>query len=205
MINVIPYLVKSGICLLVCYGFFYFILRRDKAFIFNRVYLLATLILSVLMPFVNVTIPTYPIKSTLPVVSQMLESTSSVSNLMHVNQTATFNWYNIFFVMLILVTAFFLAQFLYNLIQIIIMISSGEQLKVEEGSIVLIKKDIAPHSFLRFMFVNKEMYELGLLDRKIIEHEKVHCHQLHSLDILLVEVLKILFWWHPSVWLYKKS
>lgn len=39
----------------------------------------------------------------------------------------------------------------------------------------------------------------------MILHERVHAHQWHSLDILLLNALKILFWFNPLIYQYKKT
>ncbi|WP_228713574.1 M56 family metallopeptidase [Arundinibacter roseus] len=39
----------------------------------------------------------------------------------------------------------------------------------------------------------------------VYNHEAVHIRQLHSIDILLVELLKIIFWFNPGIWLYKMA
>jgi hypothetical protein len=37
----------------------------------------------------------------------------------------------------------------------------------------------------------------------ILEHEEVHIRQWHSVDIVLIEILKIVFWFNPVLWMYK--
>ncbi len=40
---------------------------------------------------------------------------------------------------------------------------------------------------------------------QIIEHEKVHASQFHSLDILLSQLLIIFNWFNPLAWLYHRE
>ena len=40
---------------------------------------------------------------------------------------------------------------------------------------------------------------------QIIAHERMHAFQLHSLDLILIEVLVILFWFNPFIYWYRKS
>jgi TonB family protein len=63
---------------------------------------------------------------------------------------------------------------------------------------------ISPFSFFKTIFVGNITMDKDDFER-IINHEKVHISQLHSLDILLSEILIAIFWFNPIVWLYKKS
>lgn len=40
---------------------------------------------------------------------------------------------------------------------------------------------------------------------EILEHEKVHVNQNHTIDVLLCEVLCIVFWWNPFAWMIRKE
>jgi len=41
-------------------------------------------------------------------------------------------------------------------------------------------------------------------DLQIINHELIHCKQKHSLDLLFFEILKIVLWFNPLVYVYQK-
>jgi len=63
---------------------------------------------------------------------------------------------------------------------------------------------IVPFSFLNKIYVNKEQHqELELHD--IFEHEDIHVKGLHSLDILCFEILLIVCWYNPFVWLMRRA
>lgn len=63
---------------------------------------------------------------------------------------------------------------------------------------------IAPFSFFNRIYINKEQHEeLELQD--IFAHEQVHVQGNHTIDILLFEILLMLCWYNPIVWLMRKS
>ncbi len=63
---------------------------------------------------------------------------------------------------------------------------------------------IVPFSFLNKIYLNKEQHqELELHD--IFEHEDIHVKGLHSLDILCFEILLIVCWYNPFVWLMRRA
>src|SRR5690606_8023757 len=41
--------------------------------------------------------------------------------------------------------------------------------------------------------------------QNIIAHEKIHCKQKHSFDVLFSELFAVVFWFNPFVWFYKKA
>ena len=54
------------------------------------------------------------------------------------------------------------------------------------------------------MFFNPEQFNKKELEL-ILNHEKVHANQWHSIDIIVSQIVTIIFWFNPVVWLYKKS
>jgi formylglycine-generating enzyme required for sulfatase activity len=39
----------------------------------------------------------------------------------------------------------------------------------------------------------------------VLRHEEAHIKQYHSLDMIFIELCKIIFWFNPVIWLFKKS
>nr|WP_281168855.1 M56 family metallopeptidase [Echinicola vietnamensis] len=62
-----------------------------------------------------------------------------------------------------------------------------------------------PYTFFQYVFVNDTAYQKKQLDPRLLHHELVHAKQWHSIDILLVELLKAIFWFNPIFHLYKKA
>ncbi|MDP4285780.1 MAG: M56 family metallopeptidase [Bacteroidota bacterium] len=71
--------------------------------------------------------------------------------------------------------------------------------------IVLIEKETLPYTFFKYIFVNRSEYENGKIEKEVIIHEQVHCLQYHSADILIVELVKIILWFNPLLWLFRKG
>lgn len=53
----ILYIFKSSICLAILFVCYYFFFRKDKRFLFNRFYLLASIVLSLLTPLIILPVP----------------------------------------------------------------------------------------------------------------------------------------------------
>ncbi|MFK7786100.1 MAG: M56 family metallopeptidase, partial [Crocinitomicaceae bacterium] len=80
------------------------------------------------------------------------------------------------------------------------------QRRTKEGyTLVLLSDNEEPQTFFKHVILNKEAYQDGRFDEIILLHETAHARQLHSLDILIVELLKVIFWFNPAIHLYSKS
>jgi hypothetical protein len=70
--------------------------------------------------------------------------------------------------------------------------------------VYIVKQDILPFSFGQSIFISESAFcdpEIG----KILLHESIHIQQHHSIDVLLVELVRIINWINPFAWLLKKS
>ncbi len=62
-----------------------------------------------------------------------------------------------------------------------------------------------PYSFLNYVFVNKRDLENSPFLSAVLKHERIHLEKMHSLDVLLLELIICFFWFNPFVWLYRMS
>jgi beta-lactamase regulating signal transducer with metallopeptidase domain len=62
----------------------------------------------------------------------------------------------------------------------------------------------APCSFGPYIFLNPALYDEETY-HQILSHEKIHVAQSHSLDILLAEIGKVIQWFNPFAWMYRKA
>lgn len=79
-----------------------------------------------------------------------------------------------------------------------------DKIEDEDGTIVNIYADIAPCSFFKYIFINPTKYDYQTYEQ-IITHEKIHVRKHHSIDLLLAEVVGILLWFNPFVWVLRKE
>lgn len=89
--------------------------------------------------------------------------------------------------------------FIFKLIKIFRLIYQNEKENKENYSLVLLKDQQTAFSFFKYIFIGKTINNKV----KIINHEIVHVKQKHSIDLLLFEIQKILFWFNPYSYLYQ--
>jgi len=77
--------------------------------------------------------------------------------------------------------------------------------KALNGEIVsIITGEKTPFSFFNAIFINPLLHE-SEETTTILQHEKVHVSELHSLDILLGELMLIFYWFNPMAWLMRNA
>ena len=81
----------------------------------------------------------------------------------------------------------------------------NEKISYYSATIILLKEKVLPHTFLRYIFINKEEFKNDNSEQYILTHELAHVKQKHSLDVLFIELLQIVFWFIPIFKFYKKA
>ena len=71
--------------------------------------------------------------------------------------------------------------------------------------IVFCPEPIQPCSFFHWIFLPASMADTSDARATILKHEKAHIRQMHTLDILLGEVVAVLCWMNPLAWLLLKE
>ena len=194
------YVLKCSACLAIFMAFYKLLLERSSAHKFKRFYLLAALVLALVIPsltFIEYVAPIKYTESTDFLISDM----SIIGTATHdINYTPIILWSIYGFGVLI-----FLLKFCRNLNHIISRIQANPKLKSEGFINVLVSNLKIPHTFFNYIFFNKNNYELKEIPKEVFMHEQAHARQKHSVDIILLELLQIIFWFNPLIYLIKRD
>ncbi|MBW6497884.1 MAG: TonB family protein [Bacteroidales bacterium] len=76
--------------------------------------------------------------------------------------------------------------------------------KINGIMVIPMKGDRSPYSFFRLVFVPERLLIDPALD-KVLLHEMAHIRKLHSVDLILIEMLSIFFWFHPVIWYLRRE
>jgi hypothetical protein len=98
-----------------------------------------------------------------------------------------------------------LIRFAKNSLHISHLVTKNTIVNYQDTKLVLIDEEVTPHSFLNYVFINKDAYQSGGVEPQIICHEQAHVRQLHSLDVIFVELLQVVFWFNPFIPFYRKA
>ncbi|MFZ5942326.1 MAG: SUMF1/EgtB/PvdO family nonheme iron enzyme [Bacteroidota bacterium] len=100
--------------------------------------------------------------------------------------------------------AYFIYRFLRNLFRIRDLYRFNPKEIYPGYDITLLPEEYPTFSFFNHIFLNNK--GLSPADSNyIILHELVHIKQRHSVDIILIEICKAVFWFNPFIWLYKNA
>lgn len=199
----INYLLKSGILLLVFYAVYKLWLENEKMFRFNRAYLLLSLVFSFVIPLQLISVK--PLLGNTVSVIQLdgivIRTSNAVLNKDNSEPIIT----SVLSIIYLIVACLFLVRFIVNLYSFYKKIKGNNRKVVDDVKVVLIEEATLPHSFWKSIFINKKEFETGKIPSELIAHEKAHLQQKHTLDILFIEVLQIVFWFNPLLVLFKKA
>ena len=65
-------------------------------------------------------------------------------------------------------------------------------------------RQCSPFSFGAWIFMHTDEIDEQAL-REVIVHEQTHVRQWHTVDILLSEMVCIIFWWNPAAWVMRRE
>lgn len=202
MLHYILQTIAFQLFFLIIYDVF---LKHDTFFNWNRAYLLVTVLLSVVLPFIKIesfkqVIPQQFIIMLPEVIlgnPAQTESNFVLSNGIEQTSRFIFTW-ELFFVLGATLT---FVLFTYKLIKILFLIYKNPKYWKGDLRIVELINSNAAFSFFHYVFLGNF---INAKDKEtILKHEVIHVKQNHSVDLLLFEILRILFWFNPLVYIYQ--
>ena len=192
------YLIRSGAYLSLFYAFYWLVLRRETFFALNRVFLLGSAALSLVLPLLKVPSPffkTVVYASALPAYA----GTAAVAP-----PARDAGLLGVLPVVYAAGAAFLFLLFIVRLARIALLVGRCGCVRQRGLRIVLCGHPGESFSFFNFVFLNKSKIPEGDMDR-ILAHELAHVRQFHSFDIVFSELLTVIQWFNPFVWPYKSS
>jgi len=197
----IDYLLKSGGCLLVFYLFYVLFLEKENMHVYKRIYLLSILVVSFIIPLVTFTNYVEVVEQIQPMIAS-----STATEFPIVAATEQQNYLPIILWSIYgLGVLLFGLKFIKNSYEILKKIKRNPKEKTGKTTSVLLNEDIVPHTFFNFIFFNKNKFITHQIPKEVILHEETHARQKHSVDVLLLEFLQVVFWFNPVLFLLNKS
>lgn len=224
----IIYLVNSTLLLGLLFGMYKLLLENEKMHHFNRFFLLLTLVFGLTAPLISfelssessisgvrmqqidrvVNAPAEAVnRSVEPLITpkQGALSTNDLAPGVGEQPSWSISTLDVMLWLYGAITIFLLIRFVVGLNEIKNKIKTGTHKKLEHATLVLIDEPITPQSFLDYIFLEKQQFESSKIEPEILNHEFTHVRQFHSFDVLLIEFLKVIFWFNPLLYLYKHA
>ncbi|WP_298418726.1 M56 family metallopeptidase [uncultured Kordia sp.] len=190
MIQYLIQVLAFQLLFLLAYDLF---LKKETFFNWNRVYLIFSSLISFVLPFIKIesfqnAVPQEYIVL-LPEIVLTPEKTVEVI-------APSWNWYVIIG---IVVSS---SLFIYKITQLIQLKLKGIIVHKGDHKIIKIPNSSVAFSIFNYVFIGNNISEEKL--QNILSHELVHVREKHSIDLLYFELLRILCWFNPLVYIYQK-
>lgn len=206
MIAISWYLLKVLICSGILCGY-YFLALRNKAFHrWNRFYLLASVVISLLIPVIKLDI--FQNEDSKGTVVQVLQTISYGDEAVieySKNNSFQLSSQNLAEGAYLLISMILLSIFLISLVKIIRLRRKYPETKIEDISFINTEARGTPFSFFKSIFWNKAIDLHTKAGQQIFNHELAHIQEKHSYDKIFINLVMILFWINPFFWLMRKE
>ena len=205
------YILKSSVCLAVFYLFYRLLLSRETFHRFNRFALLGILLLSCVLPLVEISVERQTeIHHTMMTLEQwlLLANAAEMGTVPEPVQEIT--WVQVALALYLLGILFFAFRNIYSLCRLLLLLRSGKKEVAgkyinskDKVTLIVHGRDIAPFSWMKYIVISrKDLNENG---REILIHELAHIHHRHSWDLLVADVCIFFQWFNPASWLLKQE
>ncbi|MCW2259537.1 MULTISPECIES: M56 family metallopeptidase [Sphingobacterium] len=174
------YFIWSSIAMTIFYMFYQLVLKRETFFLWNRIYLLATLCLAMMLPLLNLSalfgLPQMVLME-IPLSFIAKDKLVSVSEI-QIHLFSVLYWTGVS------------CSAIWLVIKLAVI---KNQLHSQEIG--------RAFSFWRTKVIDPDLSDFDAINA----HEEVHVKQLHTLDIIFVELIAVFFWFNPLIYCYRKS
>ncbi len=209
MIHYILQIIAFQLLFLITYDLF---LKKETFFNWNRAYLLLTPILSFVLPlfrldFIKKNIPeTYSIQLPEVLITDSPMQFYQLPEVIIRSENYLFSYVSLIPVIgyaYYIGIGISLMLFIYKIIKIVRIRKSGVKKMDPNKNITLVS---LPNTNTAFSFFNTIYIGDSLSEIKksnVIIHEKIHIREYHSLDLILFELLRIVLWFNPLIYVYQ--
>jgi hypothetical protein len=199
------YLFKMSLCSGVLYAYYYLALRNRVFHQYNRFYLLAAVLFSMLFPLIP--LPNF-YEAAQPAgaiqLYRLLLFSSGESEVV-VQATRGWNWQTMVGVLYVAVCLLLLGRLASGLMQIRSLMMAAEVQHSEKLKFIKTDHAAAPFSFFNWLFWKQDIDLESEGGQAVLRHELVHIREKHSVDKLLVQAVLIFFWINPVFWLMRRE
>ncbi|MBR3011956.1 MAG: M56 family metallopeptidase [Bacteroidales bacterium] len=213
MLNLVIYEAKVALLLAIFYICYRVLLSRETLHRLNRIVLTGSVLVSFILPFCVLTVhrtvevaagadaPAWPALPALP--QGPAEAVAAAAAAEAPNAAVHGSWWPAALAMIYIAGVLFcLVRIAVELVQVSRIIRSGESNPQDDGTaLVIVDRDIAPFSWMKWIVLSREDYESG--NTHILKHERAHIRLGHARDLLFIDILSAMQWFNPVMQMLK--
>ncbi|GMN11545.1 hypothetical protein MTsPCn9_25770 [Croceitalea sp. MTPC9] len=199
------YIFKSAACMAIFFVFYKLLLEKENMHVFKRFYLLLSIVASLLIPALVFTeyVVVNP-EATIEIQSPAITDNDYIG-VPAALENDIFHFEPMLWTIYFLGLTFFGLKFIRNLGQIIWRIRKNPRQRSASFIQVLLQENFPPHTFFKYIFLNKKRLESNKIPKEVLLHEETHAKQKHSYDVVFIELLQAVLWFNPLVYFFKKA
>jgi hypothetical protein len=219
--------------MVLLFGLYSLILRKEKLFSFNRFYLIFAVVFSLAVPFVSIPVeigsgpaaveiaemfshnqlpdsyeyPGVPVQQN-SIAEETVFTEKAVSHPLPQPVQKQKGHDGIAVILLIIYLAgltLMSARFVRNIMVVRMMLLKSEKIDQSWYRIALLDGLASPFSFMRTVFLDRQAYRKNRIPANVLKHELEHIRQAHSHDVIFFELMNIVFWFNPMLHLFGKA
>lgn len=199
----IEYVFQVFIFQLVFLVFYDLFLSKLTFFKANRLYLLLVLGVSFVIPTVGSLISSYisdlsgntftEFQSVIPEINIMSDSSVATRKGISLHSIVV-----VIYGLGVFIASFRFAQKLFSIWKLY---KRGKVMSNGRTVLVMLDQDIASFSFFKYIFISSR--EGGKELNLVLDHERIHFRENHSVDKMVLELIKVVFWFNPLIYLFQ--
>jgi len=199
----LQYLINATAIWLLSLLVFDIFLRRESFHGYNRVYLLTTLLLGALLPLWQWQDVSMPMATGEGAVARVLHAKRAIVDSSDSSATAAGNlpWLAIIYFLGVAVAVILL---FIDIVKLATFYGNGKVTPQHGWNIVETGRSHAPFSFRKKLFVHSIAQYSAEEWAMILLHEHRHTTLWHLADMVLLQLARIVFWFHPLVYIYQR-
>jgi N-acetylmuramoyl-L-alanine amidase len=208
--TILIYLIKTVLISGLLFGYFWLFLRNRFFHGFNRPFLISIPLLSFLLPALHFSLPEFWNRSAngspIRILSVGRGGLEEAVTIYATKNAGNFvSWEFISLLLTLFISGFLLIRFLKSVRFLQNLRKDKLFTKLPEATIYFVSEKGTPFSFFKSIFWGEEMEMNSRSGKQILRHELFHVKNNHSLDILMMEIISILFWFNPFIHLMSRE
>ena len=198
MIYCLQTIISAGLFILIYHLF----VRNSNTYNWNRFYLLATMILSLFLPMIDIS-SWFTIEKPVVLYASMIKIDQAITVIPFHKVQNSFSVSDILIAGYWGIVGLLLIRFGWGMTCIIDMISNNNYEKRGHLRFYPIQRKTT-FSFFNHIFIQPEYWETPVNDY-VIQHELAHVNNVHSLDKILTELILVFGWFNPFYYIFRRD
>lgn len=193
---VVIYILEVIACSGVLAALYSLIIERKVDFLFARLFLIFSVLLSAVIPMIN--IPVWE-AALVPQLTEVAVGEVSTEVVQSSVTSFDFNFMALIWAVYGVGVALCMGSIVLQMVNILKIRRVGQMTTFDGVNIVRSQQNIASFSLFKTIYIGNNTADTDL--PTIVAHERSHIAHKHSVERVVMEIFKALLWWNPFVWI----